>query len=812
MQTGVVSKQVLISESFFSIIVPVEDNIITKLATPMVDTAGDESRYSLRFLLELHRKAITLPEKELYEYFLDYAVKATKSKIGFFHFVSEDQKETKLTAWNKEALKTCSANYQDHYPIEQAGNWADCIRFKHPIIYNHFKESPNQKGIPEGHVSVKRILSFPILDNGKVRAIFGVGNKARLYRKEDIRKLELVARELNNIIQQRQVENELRESEEKYHSLFANMLDGFAYHKIVTDVDEKPVDYVFLEVNDAFEKATGLRRENIVGKKVTQVLPGIEKDPADWIGVYGRVALTHEPAQFENYAQPLDKWFQVSAYCPEKGYFVTLFDDITDRKKAEEAIIRQASLIDLSPDAIIVRSLEGTITFWSKGAENMYGWTATEAIGQITHALLKTKFPEPLNDIISQVVTSGCWTGELGHKTKDGRDLVVQSWWLAEKDENGEIKGILESNIDATERKKSEEKLRESKVWEATSFYTRTLIETSLDPLVTINAEGKITDVNRATENVTGCSREELIGSDFLNYFTEPEKASAGYKQVFTEGFVKDYPLAIRHKSGKVTDVLYNASVYRNAEGEVQGVFAAARDVTERKKLEQKLKESERLATIGATAGMVGHDIRNPLQAITSDVYLAKTDLASTPESEEKKNVLESLQEIEKNVDYVNKIVADLQDFARPISPKPEEVDLEQAIHSVLARLEIPGNVTARHSIRRDFPKLKVDPAYLQRILTNLANNAIQAMPKGGKLAINAVTKNGKAIISVEDNGEGIPESIRSKLFTPLVTTKSKGQGFGLSVVKRFTEGMGGTVTFESEVGKGTKFILELPL
>jgi PAS domain S-box-containing protein len=777
----------------------------------MVDTAGDESKYSLRFLLELHRKAITLPEKELYEYFLDHAVKATKSKIGFFHFVSEDQKETKLTAWNKEALKTCSANYQDHYPIEQAGNWADCIRFKHPIIYNHFKESPNQKGLPEGHVSVKRILSFPILENGKVRAIFGVGNKARPYRKEDIKKLELVARELNNIIQQRQVENELRESEEKYHSLFANMLDGFAYHKIVTDVDEKPVDYVFLEVNDAFEKATGLRRENIVGKKVTQVLPGIEKDPADWIGVYGRVALTHKPAQFENYAQPLDKWFQVSAYCPEKGYFVTLFDDITDRKKAEEAIIRQASLIDLSPDAIIVRSLGGTITFWNKGAEKMYGWTATEAIGQITHSLLKTKFPEPLNDIVSQVVTSGRWTGELGHKTKDGRDLVVQSWWLAEKDEKGEIKGVLESNIDATERKKSEEKLRESKVWEATSFYTRNLIETSLDPLITINAEGKITDVNRATENVTGCSREELIGSDFLNYFTEPEKAAAGYKQVFTEGFVKDYPLVIRHKSGKITDVLYNASVYRNAEGKVIGVFAAARDVTERKILEKKLKESERLATIGATAGMVGHDIRNPLQAITSDVYLAKTDLASMPDGEEKQNVTESLEGIEKNVDYINKIVQDLQDFARPLKPSRIEVDLKTLCENILLKTEMPKKIKASCKVDETAKKVIADPELLRRVLTNLVINAVQAMPEGGKLSIRAFQNEGDVAIEVKDTGIGIPEDVKPRLFTPLFTTKSKGQGFGLAVVKRVTESMNGTITFESQKGKGTTFTVRLP-
>ena len=123
-----------------------------------------------------------------------------------------------------------------------------------------------------------------------------------------------------------------------FNMFFERMMDGFAYHKIIVDNEGKPVDYVFLEVNNAFEKMTGLTREKIIGKKVTEVLKGIENDPADWIGKYGKVALTCEPAQFENFAEALGKWYSVSAYCPDKGYFVTLFEDITERKKAEEAL------------------------------------------------------------------------------------------------------------------------------------------------------------------------------------------------------------------------------------------------------------------------------------------------------------------------------------------------------------------------------------------------------------------------------------------------------------------------------------------
>ena len=214
-----------------------------------------------------------------------------------------------------------------------------------------------------------------------------------------------------------------------------------------------------------------------------------------------------------------------------------------------------------------------------------------------------------------------------------------------------------------------------------------------MDPLVTISKDGKIIDVNKATEDVTGYSHEELVGSDFSMYFTEPEEVRKGYKKVFVEGFVRDYSLEMKHKTGRITRVVYNALIYRNPQGEVQGVFAAARDTTELRNAQEearesakKLKDSERLVAIGATAGMVGHDIRNPLQAILSDVYLAKTELASTAETEEKKTALESLREIEKNIDYINKIVQDLQDYSRPLNPNPGEADLKLIIENMIQK------------------------------------------------------------------------------------------------------------------------------
>ena len=224
------------------------------------------------------------------------------------------------------------------------------------------------------------------------------------------------------------------------------------------------------------------------------------------------------------------------------------------------------------------------------------------------------------------------------------------------------------------------------------------------------------------------------------------------------------------------------------------------------------LKDSERMAAIGQTAGMVGHDIRNPLQSIIGEVYLADSELATLPDSEEKANIKESLELIKQNIEYINKIVLDLQDFAKPLSPCDEETNIEQMVQELLAKNGIPENIQTEARVETDARIVRADSAFMRRILGNLVSNAVQAMPKGGKLVVQAHKERNDVVIDVIDSGIGIQEDARDKLFIPLFTTKSKGQGFGLAVVKRLTEALGGTVTFESEEGKGTKFAIRLPV
>jgi PAS domain S-box-containing protein len=329
-------------------------------------------------------------------------------------------------------------------------------------------------------------------------------------------------------------------------------------------------------------------------------------------------------------------------------------------------------------------------------------------------------------------------------------------------------------------------------------------------------------EVNHSFERLLGKTREEIIGksrtevlgvtpSEVINKLHKTAKTGEGAHFIVYGTNLKKY---------------YDMYCWRISDNQVTGIGT---DITERKFLEEQLndhtvdlqklveertnqlRETERLAAIGQTAGMVGHDIRNPLQAIISDLYLIKSELESAPQLNSKESVIESIESIERNIAYINKIVADLQDYARKLKPEYSEIDISELMSNVVKELGVPREVDVVIS-SNTFKKIKTDPTFIRRILTNLVNNAVQAMPNGGNLELSTLAKEGKMYISVGDSGAGIPMEMRSKLFTPMLTTKAKGQGLGLAVVKRLVEALNGKVSFESQDGKGTKFIIELPI
>jgi PAS domain S-box-containing protein len=265
--------------------------------------------------------------------------------------------------------------------------------------------------------------------------------------------------------------------------------------------------------------------------------------------------------------------------------------ELNVRKQTKEALQESEafsfSLLNNAPNPVIVTNPDTSIRYVNPAFEQLTGFTVAEVVGvkpAYPYWSMKSSIGEPSN-FEKMILSKTAYREERTFRKKNGELFQAEVAGVPVLDREGNLKYFIFNWVDVTERKKMEEQLRQA------ARYARSLIEASLDPLVTISSEGKITDVNKETEEVTGISRNELIGSDFCEYFTDPLKARQGYERVFLEGLVKDYPLEVRHKSGRTIDVLYNASVYHDDAGQVQGVFAAARDITGLKQLEQMLRQ-----------------------------------------------------------------------------------------------------------------------------------------------------------------------------------------------------------------------------
>ncbi|MHB9037374.1 MAG: PAS domain S-box protein [Armatimonadota bacterium] len=291
-----------------------------------------------KILLELYEKSPQLSDKQLYDYALEHVVRLTDSTIGFLHLVSDDQKYVILTAWNSEALKTC---YDTHYSIEEAGNWVDCVRFARPVVYNDFARSPNQKGLPEGHSPLHRFMSIPVMEDDKVRIIFGVGNKTEDYDDQDVVCLQLVANELHKIIKQRHSEQEQRESEEQYRELVNTIQAAVVVHNADTRISI---------CNSVALELLGLAEDQMLGKAAVDPAwhffheDGTVMHPDEY--PVNQVIATHQPLRnliliVHRPGKDDDVWVLVNAdpvigSDGEISQVIVTFVDITERKQIEE--------------------------------------------------------------------------------------------------------------------------------------------------------------------------------------------------------------------------------------------------------------------------------------------------------------------------------------------------------------------------------------------------------------------------------------------------------------------------------------------
>ncbi len=533
------------------------------------------------------------------------------------------------------------------------------------------------------------------------------------------------------------------------------------------------------------------------------------------------------------------------------GYLL-IGTDNTARKQAEEALLRagalQNAIFNSANFSSIATDAKGVIQIFNVGAERMLGYTAAEVLDKITPADISD--PEEviaraktLSFELATTITPGFEAlvfkasrgiediYELTYIRKDGSRFPAVVSVTALRDDQDAIIGYLLIGTDNTARKQVEEEQKKlDQRLRDQQFYTRSLIESNIDALMTTDPSGIITDVNKQMEALTGCTRDELIGAPFKNYFTDPDRAEAGIKLVLSEKKVTNYELTARTRDGKKTVVSYNATTFYNRDRKLQGVFAAARDVTELKRFEWTLQdknveleiaksEAERanLAKSDFLSSM-SHELRTPLSAILGFAQLLESNIPPPPPTQ-----MENITQILQAGWHLLKLINEILDLAviesGKVSLSPEPVLLSEVMLECQAMIEPQAQ---QNNVQVSFPQyeapcyVNADRTRLKQVLINLLSNSIKYNRAAGTVIVSsALNTFGRIQISVEDTGEGLSEEKLAQLFQPFNRLgqeggSDQGTGIGLVVTKRLVELMGGTIGVESKVSKGSKFWIEL--
>ncbi len=505
----------------------------------------------------------------------------------------------------------------------------------------------------------------------------------------------------------------------------------------------------------------------------------------------------------------------------------------------QSAIFNSANFSSIATDA------KGVIQIFNVGAERMLGYTAAEVMNKITPADISDPQEliaraKALSVELGTSITPGFQAlvfkasrgiediYELTYIRKDGSRFPAVVSVTALRDATHAIIGYLLIGTDNTarklveaEQKKSDQRLRDQQ------FYTRSLIESNIDALMTTDPSGIITDVNKQMEALTGCTRDELIGAPFKGYFTDPERAEAGINRVLNEKSVTDYELTARARDGKQTVVSYNATTFYDRNRTLQGVFAAARDVTERKRVEAELQQAKAAAESASRTksdflASMSHEIRTPMNAIMGIAdLLAKTALS--PEQDK------YVQIFRRAGDNLLNLINDILDLSKV---EASQLELERTGFSLNDHLEKVTEMVAARALEKELTlvceiapnvptSLVGDPTRLRQVLLNLLGNAIK-FTQSGEVSLRVERDADSSVptalrFTVSDTGIGISGEKLGQVFERFTQADSSttrrfgGSGLGLTISKRLVELMGGRIWVESEVGKGSVFAFAVP-
>ena len=499
--------------------------------------------------------------------------------------------------------------------------------------------------------------------------------------------------------------------------------------------------------------------------------------------------------------------------------------DNTDPRQAEADANLLTDVLEASTEySVIGLDLEGRILMWNEGARRLYGYEPEEVVGKANSAILYT-LEDVAQDVPRQVLDSalrdGKWEDSISRRSKNGQYFTARVVITPRRNADGTPTGYLLISKEISDEIRLTDELK------ATQFYTRSLIESNIDAMMTTDPLGIITDVNQQMEALTEYSREQLIGTPFKNYFTDPLRAEEGIGQVLRDHTVTNYELTARSKLGRETFVSYNATTFHNRDGKLQGVFAAARDVSERKRFEQRLQETNVELERANQAkdvflASMSHELRTPLNAIIGFTGTLLMKLPGPLNADQEKQ----LRTVQVSAKLLLLLINDLLDLAKIESGKVElefePVTCQSVIEEVRTTLGPMADAKGLHIDLQLPPEelvVRTDRRALSQIITNLTSNAVKFTDEGSVgITLSQQGGNGspRTVIRVRDSGRGIKPEDQARLFEAfaqmdsMTKRRNEGTGLGLHLSQKLAGLLGGHISFESQFGVGSTFTLTL--
>lgn len=643
-------------------------------------------------------------------------------------------------------------------------------------------------------------------------------------RKENQQQLKEYAERMEALVNEKV--KEIQEREKQFRSIFENSLDGVMLTK---------PDGSILAVNPQACRMLGMTEEEIkkVGRDGIVVKDENLKAALEERARTGhvRAELTFKRKDGSTFIGEISSGLFTDTEGTTKASLI--IRDITERKKIQDAIKRERDWLGK-----ITANIGAGLAIIDKDYKILWVndflkyYTGAEE-GKLCYKTLNS-LNAPCPDCgVTKIFTEKTTVDihEFSFETAEGKPIWVQLVATPIRDENGNIVAAAELSVDITPQKQTQLELQASE----TKF--RTITNSAFDAIFMFDEEDKIVYWNPAAERIFGYTENEIINKQ-VSVMLVPPRFRRSHLELLEKLVKTDEKMpesgrwelpALRKNGSEFSMEISMAPLRLNNR---KYIVAIARDITERIELQKKIEEytfnleklvqerteqlkatheqllkTQRLAAIGELAGMVGHDLRNPLTGIKNAAYYMRKKLS--PDIDE--NIKQMLDIIDKSISRADKIINDLLEYSRELWLDLADCTPKSLLNEALSHIHVPVSVAIVDKTREE-PLFRADKSKMIRVFINLIKNAIEAMPKGGTLKIESSATKDSAKISFADTGIGIPKEVMHKLFSPLVTTKAQGMGFGLAICKRIVEAHGGEITVESTVGKGTTFTVTLPL